>query len=150
MEIHSDSVDLQWAKSEKRVDYYQIRYKTRDGKTNWKFAKTDTDQSKITITGLIANTKYVFQVRSVYQNQEGQYGPESNDVLTAESLSTSLLDFSKQIDNGNPPKYQLLVKELKNSRNTSAKTKQVILGKFLFRFCIGILFHFPIYDKNLI
>lgn len=47
LEIHSDSVDLQWAKSEKRVDYYQIRYKTRDGKANWKFAKTDTDQSKI-------------------------------------------------------------------------------------------------------
>lgn len=78
----------------------------------------------------MANTKYVFQVCSVYQNREGQYGPESNDVLTAESLSTSLLDFSKLVLNGIPPKYQLLVKELENSRNIDAKTKQVILGKF--------------------
>lgn len=96
----------------------------------WKFANTDTDQNKITITGLMANTKYVFQVRSVNQDQEGKYGPESNDVLTAESLSTSLLDFSKLVNNGIPSKYQLLVKELENSRNIDAKTKQVILGKF--------------------
>lgn len=124
-----DSVDLQWAKSAKRVDYYQIRYKTKDAKDEWKFAKTDHDQSQITITGLMANTKYVFQVRSVYQDQEGQYGPESNDVLTAESPSTSPLDFSKQVSNGIPPKYQPLMKELENSRNTDANTMQVILGK---------------------
>lgn len=129
MGIHSDSVDLQWAKPENSVDYYQIRYKTKDGKDEWKFAKTDTDQSKITITGLMANTKYVFQVRTVYQDQEGQYGPQSNDVLTAESPSTSLLDFSKQVRDGNPAIYQLLAKELRHSRNVDAKTKQLILGK---------------------
>lgn len=129
MGIHSDSVDLQWAKPENSVDYYQIRYRTKDGKDKWKFAKTDTDQSKITINGLMANTKYVFQVRTVYQDQEGQYGPQSNDVLTAESPSTSLLDFSEQVRDGNPAIYQLLVKELRHSRNVDAKTKQLILGK---------------------
>lgn len=117
----------------------------------WKFAKTDNDQSKITITGLMANTKYVFQVRSVYQDQEGQYGPESNDVLTAESASTSLLNFSKQVSNGIPPKYQLFVKELENSRNIYTRTKQVVLGKFLLRFCMAVfLFHFPIYELNIV
>lgn len=141
MGIHSDSVDLQWAKTENSVDYYQIRYKTKDGKDNWKFAKTDTDQSKITITGLMANTKYVFQVRTVYQDQEGQYGPQSNDVLTAESPSTSLLDFSKQVSDGNPAIYQLLAKELRHSRNVDAKTKQLILGKvFISNFYIRISF----------
>uniref|UniRef100_A0A8W8JGK9 Fibronectin type-III domain-containing protein n=1 Tax=Magallana gigas TaxID=29159 RepID=A0A8W8JGK9_MAGGI len=128
--LHSYSVDLQWAKSAKRVDYYQIRYKTKDDDDEWKFAKTDNDQSKITITGLLANTKYVFQVRSVYQDQEGQYGPESNDVLTAESASTSLLNSSKQVSNGIPPKYQLFVEELENSRNINAKTKQIVVGDF--------------------
>lgn len=141
MGIHSDSVDLQLAKTENSVDYYQIRYKTKDGKDNWKFAKTDTDQSKITITGLMANTKYVFQVRTVYQDQEGQYGPQSNDVLTAESPSTSLLDFSKQVRDGNPAIYQLLAKELRHSRNVDAKTKQLILGKvFISNFYIRISF----------
>lgn len=128
--INSDSVDLQWEKSEKSVDYYQIRYKTKDDKDKWKFAKTDTDQNTITITGLMANTKYVFQVRSVNQDQEGQYGPECKDVLTAESLSTSLLDFSKLVNNGIPQRYQLLVKKLGNSRDIDANTKQVIFGKF--------------------
>lgn len=87
----------------------------------------------------MANTKYVFQVRSINQDQEGQYGPESNDVLTAESLSTSLLDFSKLVSNGIPPKYQLLVTELENSRNIDAKTKQVIFGKFFLQFMYALL-----------
>lgn len=88
----------------------------------------------------MANTKYVFQVRAVYQDQKGQYGPESNDVLTAESASTSLLNFSKQVSNGIPSKYQLFVEELENSRNINAKTKQVVLGKFLLRFCIVVFY----------
>lgn len=95
------------------------------------------------------NTKYVFQVQLVYQDQEGQYGP-SNDVLTAESASTSLLDSLKQVSNAIPQKYQLFVKELENSRNIDARTKQVILGKFFFQFCIGPLFFFLIYDDNFI
>lgn len=88
----------------------------------------------------MANTKYAFQVRSVNQDQEGKYGPESNDVLIAESLSTSLLDFSILDNNVIPPKYQLLVKELENSRNIDAKTKQVILGKFFHNVYISEIF----------
>lgn len=88
----------------------------------------------------MANTKYVFQVRAVYQDQEGQYGPESNDVLTAESASTSLLNFSKQVSNGIPPKYKLFAEELENSRNINANTKQVVLGKFLLRICMVVFY----------
>lgn len=83
------------------------------------------------------NTKYVFQVQLVYQDQEGQYGP-SNDVLTAESASTSLLDSLKQVSYAIPQKYQLFVKELENSRNIDARTKQVILGKFFFSFALDL------------
>lgn len=128
--IFSDSVDLYWEKSEKKVDYYQIRYKTRNGQEKWKSAETGDDQNKITITGLMANTIYIFQVRRVFQDQEGKYGPASDDVCTTESLATYLLEFAEHVANVNPKKYQLLVEELKDSRNPDAKTKQVILGKF--------------------
>lgn len=76
----------------------------------------------------MANTNYVFQVRRVFQDQEGKYGPVSDDVRTTESLATYLLGFAKQVANESPKKYQLLVEELKDSRNPDAKTKQVILG----------------------
>lgn len=98
----------------------------------------------------MANTKYVFQVRSVYQDQEGQYGPESNDVLTAESASTSLLNSSKQVSNGIPPKYQLFVEELENSRNINAKTKQIVVGKFLLRFCMVVFYSISDFNINMI
>lgn len=112
------------------MDYYQIRYKTRNGQEKWKSAETGDDQNKITITGLMANTKYIFQVRRVFQDQEGKYGPASDDVCTTESLATYLLEFAEHVANVNPKKYHLLVEELKDSRNPDAKTKQVILGKF--------------------
>lgn len=98
----------------------------------------------------MANTKYVFQVRGVYQDQEGKYGLVSDDVSTTESLATYLLEFSKEVCKGNPSKYQLLVEELKHSRNTEAKTKQVILGRFVFEFCIRFLYFISIlyFKKN--
>lgn len=130
-EIRSDSIDLFWDKSDK-VDYYQIRFKTKDGKEKWKIVETDNDQSEITITGLVANTKYVFQVRGVYQDQKGKYGLMSDDVLSTESIATYLQKISTKVAEGNPSEYQLFVKELKGSRNTNAKTKQVILGKLPF------------------
>lgn len=77
----------------------------------------------------MANTNYIFQVRRVFQDQEGKYGPASDDVRTTESLATYLLGFAKQVADGNPKKYQLMMEELKDSRNSDAKTKQVILGK---------------------
>lgn len=87
----------------------------------------------------MANTKYVFQVRGVYQDQEGKYGLVSDDVSTTESLATYLLEFSTKIEEGDPSKYQLLVEELEQSRNTEAKTKQVTLGRFVLDFCLRYL-----------
>lgn len=112
------------------VDYYQIRYKSRDGQDKWKIVQTDDDQSQITITGLMANTKYVFQVRGVFQDQEGIYGYENDDIQTTESLATHLQEYSILVSDGNPPIYQLLTEEIQFSRNDRAKTKQVVLGKF--------------------
>lgn len=60
----------------------------------------------------MAKTKYVFQVRGVYQDQEGKYGLASDVVSTTESLETYLLTFSEKVTTGSPSKYRLLVEEL--------------------------------------
>lgn len=132
MRILSDMVVLFWTKSEDQVDYYQIRYKSKGGQEKWKFAITDEDENQTTIFGLMSNTVYVFQVRGVFQDQEGNYGPASDDVETAESLTTYLLRSSINVASGNPPKYQLMAQELKPSRNSSVKTRKLILGKRTF------------------
>lgn len=128
LKILSDVVELFWIKPEETVDYYQIRYKSKGGQEKWKFAETDADYNQITIAGLMANTVYVFQVRGVFQDQEGGYGPANDTVKTEESLATCLLKLSLLVDDGNPPKYQLVTEELKQSRNCSAKTRKLILG----------------------
>lgn len=129
MEIKPDSVVLFWEKSEEKVDYYQIRFKSKGGQEKWKFAVTDVDQNQLTINGLMADTTYIFQVRGVFNDQEGRYGPANDAVKTNKSLATYMLNFSVRLTDMNPPKYQLFAKELKQSRNYVAKTRTVILGK---------------------
>lgn len=132
MRILSDMVVLFWTKSEDQVDYYQIRFKSKGGQEKWTIAETDADQNQTTISKLMANTVYVFQIRGVYQDQEGSYGPANDDVKTAESLATYLLRSSINVASGNPPKYQLMAQELKPSMNSSVKTRKFILGKRTF------------------
>lgn len=132
MKIYSDSVDLVWPKTEEGVKYYQIYYKIRDGQEN--IVKTDTDHNQFTITGLAANTKYIFKVRGVFHDQEGQYGPMNDNIQTKIPFASHLLESAKLVADGNPAKYQLSVQELKESRNSNAKTKTLVLGKYLFAF----------------
>lgn len=84
----------------------------------------------MTITGLMAYTKYVFQVRGIFGDQEGPYGPVSEDIETTKSLATTLLDFSVlQSKTICPPVYLLPVQENANARNTTARTRMLTLGK---------------------
>lgn len=46
LKILSDMVAMFWTKSEDQVDYYQIRYKSKAGKKNWKFAETSDQNQK--------------------------------------------------------------------------------------------------------
>lgn len=78
----------------------------------------------------MANTTYVFQVRGVFQDQEGRYGCKNDEIQTLESLATHLKQSSIKVTDGNPPTYQLLTEEIRYSRNDLAKTKQVVLGMF--------------------
>lgn len=88
----------------------------------------------------MANTKYVFQVRAVFEDQEGRYGPQSDDVITSESLATKLLKFSILVKQGNPPIYRLLAQELARSRNPTAKTRKLELGEFFLEQSILTIF----------
>lgn len=98
----------------------------------WKFIETDSKKNRITITGLMANTKYIFQVRGMFGDQEGPFGPVNESIETVKSLATTLLDFSKiQDKTGNPKKYLLPMEENRNARNTSARTRQLILGRLI-------------------
>lgn len=129
-DIKSDSIRLFWNKSVKQADHYQIRFKTKDGYIKWKITETDSDENNIMITGLMTNKNYLFQVRGIFGDQEGPYGPVSEDICTTKSLATTLLDFSVlQRNTECPPIYFLPVEENKSARSTTARIRMLTLGK---------------------
>lgn len=127
--IKSDTVSMFWEKSCARVNQYQIRYKKNKKNSKWKFIETDSDENHITVSGLMANTKYIFQVRGIFGDHEGPFGLVNENIKTKKSLATDLLDFSQLQNNTNSPSIHLLpVEENRSARNKSARTRQLILG----------------------
>lgn len=127
--INSDSVTLIWEKSLESVNHYQVRYKTKNENAKWKSIETDSDENHITVSGLMANTEYIFQVRGIFGDQEGPFGLVNEKIKTKKSLATTLLGNSQlQSDDICPFKYLLPVTENKNARNKIARTRQLILG----------------------
>lgn len=124
----SDTIDLNWSKCDGDVSYYEIRYRRKDDQEQWQIAKTNGNESQISITELMADTTYEFQVRGVFEDQKGEYSPANDDVQTIKSLATYLVDLSTIVTSGNPQKRQLFAQELEKSRNVMAKTKKIILG----------------------
>lgn len=111
-----------------------IRFGIKRAKKNakWKFIETDSDENHITVSGLMANTKYIFQVRGIFGDQEGPFGPVNENIKTKKSLATCLLDFSQLQNNSNSPSIHLLpVEENRNARNKSARTRQLIHGTLI-------------------
>lgn len=131
MTTFTDAIKIIWKESTEKVDYYQIRYKSKDVQDKWKVAVTNTDCNQALITGLKANTRYTFQVRAIFQDREGIYGPANDDLKTMESSASRLLKYSVKVANGNPEKYMLQAQEKKKSRNNVARTKKLIFGKIL-------------------
>lgn len=76
----------------------------------------------------MANTEYVFQIRGVYGDQEGSYGPANYNIQTPQSLATQLLEFSECVRRGDPSIFKLDADEIKEARNESAKIKKLCLG----------------------
>lgn len=124
----SDSIDLNWSKCDGDVSYYEVRYRRKDDQEQWQIAKTNGNESQISITELMADTTYEFQVRGVFEDQKGEYSPANDNVQTIKSLATYLVELSTIVTPGNPEKRQLLAQELEKTRNVMAKTKKLILG----------------------
>lgn len=132
-----------WRKCRKSVTQYQIRYRTKTENAKWKFIVTDSDENHITITGLMSNTKYIFQVREIFGDQEGPFGPANESIETMKFPATALLDFSKiQNKTGNPSIYLLPVEENRNARNKSARTRQLIFGRLIMLWLYITFFRF--------
>ncbi|XP_078322456.1 uncharacterized protein LOC111105028 isoform X2 [Crassostrea virginica] len=129
--IKSDSVSLIWKRPHEETDQFQIRFKVEDEKSKWKFSESNVAGNFTTVTGLMADTEYVFQVRGLFEDQEGPYGPVSDSIKTKKSLATTLLNFCRKLENSKtvPLRYQLPIEENMNARNESARTRQLILGK---------------------
>lgn len=126
---------MTWGTSKKDVDYYQIRYKCLDGDAKWILFYSDSNQNFITLSGLLADKQYKFQVRGIFGDNEGPYGPASEIVWTKKSLAAVLVESStKQLIEDNkttdsiPVQYIPPTKENCKARNPTAKTRQLIIG----------------------
>lgn len=138
-----------WEKSWESVNHYQIRYKTNHENAKWKFIETDSNVNHITVSGLMANTKYIFQVRGIFGDQEGPFGPVNEDIETKKSLAIALLDRSKiQNKSGNLSIHLLPVEENRNARNKCARTRQLILGRLIILFYLLLYKNFALSCKT--
>lgn len=132
IEIKSDSVRLLCKTIGEKPDHYQVRFKTKQENSKWKSVETDSSENTITISELMADTEYIFQVRGIFGDEEGPFSPVTKEIKTEKSLATSLLGFCGDfVNNDNcPPIYLLPVKENPLARNNPARTRQLVLGNF--------------------
>lgn len=111
------------------MDCFQVCYGERNGKSPLKILETKAEENYATIKGLLENTEYTFQIRGVFGDQEGPYGPVNNEIKTKQSLgSTLLIHCVLQDDSKKPYKYKLPAVENKGARNENARSIQFILG----------------------
>lgn len=131
LNIKSDSVQLLCKTLGEKPDHYQVRFKNKKENSKWKSIETDSDENTITISELMADTVYIFQVRGIYGDEEGPFSPITEEIKTQKSLATSLLGICILNNDTNcTPIYLLPVKENPLARNNSARTRQLVLGNF--------------------
>lgn len=122
---------LAWSCNHRDVEYFEIRYRSPSGLEKYKTHRTNDNENITTVTGLKGSTAYVFQVRCVWEEKEGNYSEQSMEVCTGDSLASRLLVDAVQLNEEKPSKYQLYPRIL--TRNEEKKIKQVRLGKHLKR-----------------
>lgn len=132
----SDRITLQW----KNIcglssDFeYQIQYKeVPDGRWIIHESAVSHDSSRAVITGLKSLTSYFFKVR-IINAKEGKEHPFSSESKTFDTLESPGLQMryrSTLTKSGNPSKYHLPTKEIREARNERVKSKKLSLGKIL-------------------
>jgi len=128
--IKANSLELSWKKPDafEAGDTYQVRYKDLDAGGKWKFIPQEYTSSTVTLTDLKANTKFIFQVRMIKDDEEGMYSEVSDEVFTDVSPGTRLQNFSKLVNSGTPSLYALPLTELREARCVPAKSRKFEIG----------------------
>jgi hypothetical protein len=123
-------------------DVYQIMYK--EGQSGmWVYCKSNIVTTTYKIEGLHAEMSYVFRVRVIntFSGVEGKFSIESNPIITGKSQALGMKHLSTLIYEKTIAVYALPVTELKDARNTAAKTRKLILGKSnLFHSVVSLYF----------
>jgi hypothetical protein len=127
----SNSLLLKWEGVELcSDDAYQIMYKEgQNGK--WVYCKSNIETTMYKIEGLHADTSYVFRVRVInaFSEVEGKFSIESKPITTGKSQALGMKELSTLTCKKPIAVYALPVTELKDARNTKAKTRKLTLGK---------------------
>jgi hypothetical protein len=127
----SNNLILKWEGVELcENDAYQMMYK--EGQSGmWVYCKSNIVTTTYKIEGLHAETSYVFRVRVVnaFSGVEGKFSIESNPIITGKSQALGMKRLSTLIYGKPNAVYALPVTELKDARNTAAKTRKLKLGK---------------------
>ena len=128
IETTLNSVTICWEKPREKLDCFQVRYKEKDGKSEWKSVETECDSNYITIKEIMDGVVYVFQVRGKVDHLEGPYGPISDGITTSALTLAEIIKKCSCIKETTPKIYRLPLKENIKARNEEARTKQLILG----------------------
>lgn len=127
MKTTPHSVTLCWEKPREQFDCFQVRYKQKTD-SKWKCVDTEDNSNWITIKELKGDKLYAFQVRGKFDDSEGPYGQKSDDITTPASSSAGMIKSCICINTTPPKIYRIPLEENKNARNSTARTKQLILG----------------------
>lgn len=109
---------------------YQIRFKETSVGAKWSFYQHSTSSCSLRLTGLKSNTEYIFQVRMICDEIEGQYSPQSDVVKTLRSAAHQLLSsmYDVQVPDIKIQLKKVPIEENRKARDTHGKTRKVVLG----------------------
>ncbi|KAK3088210.1 hypothetical protein FSP39_016189 [Pinctada imbricata] len=111
------------------IQHYEIRYrKCHD--VRWQKISTNDMTECILLQSLAPNVSYETQVRPVFVDREGPYGPKSDPIKTKKSLAQNLRDDRSKtvkICDGTPSLYRVQLHEKEGSVNTIDKTRKCFI-----------------------
>ncbi|XP_053391498.1 uncharacterized protein LOC123541455 [Mercenaria mercenaria] len=136
-EILADAITLVWDAPTKfgDKDCYQLYFKDMGGDRKWKPYQGEYYTASANLSDLKSNATYIFRVRIIYDDgEESPYSPESEEIQTAASLATRMLQKAKQVkgDDIPPIKYSIPLTEIVSARNKRAKTRKFEIGQITF------------------
>ncbi|WAR16464.1 hypothetical protein MAR_031058 [Mya arenaria] len=129
--IRADRIQLSWKLEPDLADdeYVEVFLKDITNKSRWKLAADDTIKKwSFTITELKPDTEYSFKVRVVNENDEGDFSPESKTIKTKISAAKQMREMSENIPSEQIQKYRIPVKEVKEARDETLKTRRFEIG----------------------